>query len=161
MLKKIFYTVLFVALAVGTVYSWQKVDFSRKAIMFFQVVFGDENAMRGPGGQPPMGDNRGGDMSRPEPPNGQAMGPDSQEGRSGPPVMAEDGERGAPPQFGERGNPGERPAEGGGPGGHGGPGGYISLRNVAKYTVIMAFFVMLTRLLDQLALRLKRSRKPA
>jgi hypothetical protein len=161
MLKKILYTILFIALAWGTVYSWQKVDFSRKTAMFFQVVFGDENAMGGPGGRPPMGENRGGDMSRPEPSNDQEPGPNSQEGRSGPPAMAEGGERGMPPEFGQRGNPGAGPPGNGGPGSPGGPGGNISLGNVAKYTVIMAFVVMLARLLEQMVLKLKRSRQTA
>jgi hypothetical protein len=71
--------------------------------------------------------------------------------------MGEDGERGAPPEFGDRGNAEGRPP--GGPGG--GPGGYVSLDKVAKYTVIMAFFVMLTRLLDQWVLRMKRQRNVA
>lgn len=157
MLKKILIAVLFIVLAAGAVYSWRSVDFNRKTAMFFQVVFGDENSMGGPGGRPPMGENRGGDMSRPEPPNSQEQGENSLD-RSGLPAMAEAGERGAPPDFGQGRQAGERPAGNGGPGG---PGGYISLRNVAKYTVIMAFFVMLTRLLDQSVLRMKRSRQSA
>lgn len=160
MLKKILYTALFIALAAGTVYCWQKVDFNRKTAMFFQVAFGDENSMGMPGGPPPMGENRGGAMPFPEPPTGQEPGRDSQEGSPGLQPMGEGGERGAPPEFGQRGNPGERPPGNGGPGGPP-PGGYISLRNVAKYTVIMAFVVMLTRFLDQLVLRVKRSRKAA
>lgn len=158
MLKKILLTALFIALAAGTVYSWQKVDFTRKTLMFFQQAFGDNNAMGGPGGTPPGGENRGGDMSRPQPPNGQEPGRDSREGRSGPPAMAEGGERGAPPDMAQGQQPGQRPPGGGGPGG---PGGYIRLGNVAKYTVIMAFFVMLTRMLDQSVLKMKRSRKAA
>jgi len=136
MMKKILYSVLFIALAVGTVYSWQKLDFNRKTAMFFQVVFGDETSMGGPGGRPPMGD--------------------SQKGRPGASAMAEGGERGAPPDFGQGQQPGARPPGDAGPGGLGGPGGYVSLGEVAKYTVIMAFFVMLTRLLDQWALKRKR-----
>lgn len=160
MLKKILYTVLFIVLAAGAFYSWQKVDFNRKTAMFFQVVFGGENSMGGPGGRPPMGENRGGDMSRPEPPAGQASGPGFQGGSpSGPSEMAEGGERGASSDFGRGENPGNRPAGNGGPGGHGAPGGNISLGNVAKFTVIMAFFVMLTRLLDRLVHRMKQFRQ--
>jgi hypothetical protein len=159
MLKKIFITVLFIALAVGCVYSWQKVDFNRKTAMFFQMTFGGENSMGAPGGTPPMGENQGGDMSHPGPPNGQEQGRDSQGGPSGPPQMSEGGERGAPPDFANRGNAEARPAGPGGPGG--GPGGYVSLDKVAMYTVIMAFFVMLTRMLDQMVLKTKRSRRAA
>jgi hypothetical protein len=160
MLKKSLLTVLFIALAVGAVYSWQKVDFNRKTAMFFQVVFGGENAMGGPGGRPPMEENGRGDMSRPEMPGGQTAGSDSQGTPSGPPEMMAGGERGAPPNFGQGGQPGARP-EGGGPGGPGGPGGYIQLRNVVKYTVIMAFATMLTYLLDRFRIRRSRSRKAA
>lgn len=162
MLKKILYTVLFIVLAGGAFYSWQKVDFSRKTAMFFQVVFGGENSMGGSGGRPPMGENRGGDMSRPESPDGQAARPDFQGGvPSESSEMAEGGERGAPPDFGRGENSGNRPPGNGGPGGHGAPGGNISLENVAKFTIIMAFFVMLTRLLDQAVQRMKRSRQSA
>jgi len=158
MLKKILYTVLFIVLATGAVYSYQKVDFSRKTVMFFQVFFGGENAMGGPGGAHPMGDNRGGEMQLP---GGQAMGAEPQQGNSeGQPAMGENGERSGPPNMQQGGNPPTRPEGNGGPGGHGGPGGAsVNLKTVGLYTVIMTFMTMLTVLLDNGIRSLKRARK--
>ncbi len=156
MLKKILTAVLFIALAAGTVYSWQRVDFSRKTAMFFQVVFGDQTSMGGPGGRPPMGENRGGDMSRQQPPNGWQQGRGSQGAPSAALSPRVGDENGNAPDFGQR-QPGGRPPGGGGPGR--GPGGNVSLGNVAKYTVIMAFFVMFTCLLDRSLRKLSRSRR--
>ena len=161
MLKKLLYTVLFVVLASGAVYSWQKVDFNRKTAMFFQVVFGGENSMGGPGGRPPRGDIRRGDMSHPQPWSGQAMGAESQAAQSGlPQMMGKGGDRwGIPSDFKRRGHPGERFARHGGPRGGGEPGGYVSLGKVAKYTIIMAFITMLTILVDRGVRGISRSRK--
>jgi len=97
-----------------------------------------------------MAETNGGDMSRSGVPN-------RQEGRSNPSAMTEGGGRGAPPDFARGGQPRTRP-EGGG-NGWSGPGGYVSLENVAKYTVIMAFLAMLTYLSDQWIRKKKRVRR--
>ena len=147
MLKKILLTVLFVALATGTVYSWQSVDFSQKTARFFNVAFGDQSSMGNPRAPRTMAETNGGDMSRPGVPN-------RQEGRSNPSAMTEGSGRGASPDSAMNGR------RGGGPegGGHG-PGSIISLGNVAKYTVIMAFLAMLTYLSDQWIRKKKRVRR--
>ena len=157
MLRKSLYSILFVLLAVGAFYSYQKVDFSRKTAMFFHVVFGSENAMgRGPG-YPPMSENKGGESDRSGRLDGQGPGAIFQGGRSGHPPMGEGVERGAPPHFGREGGRGFGPHKGG-RGGRG-TGSVISLGNVALYAVIMAFVVMIVRLLDWFVFRSRRTAK--
>lgn len=153
MLKKVLYSILFIVLAAGAVYSYQKVDFGRKTAMFFQVAFGSGPEMgRGPGG-PPMGENRGGEMSRPAQPSEQASDTDFQ---GAPPAMGEGGERGAPPNFQQEGNRGSGPPGGGM---DRGPGSVISLGNVIAYTLILAFSVFIIRLLDRFIVKYSRSKQ--
>jgi hypothetical protein len=159
MLKKLLYTILFIALAAGSVYAYQKVGFTRKTAMFFQVVLGNETAMGQGHGGPQMGDNRGGEMANFQPPGGQTSSTDTQGSFSGPPSMAEGGENAAPAHMQQ----GQAPPSGsdgnGRPGGHGGSGGNISLSNVGLYTVIMSFMVMLTFFMDNWVRNFTRIRK--
>ena len=148
MLKKLLYTILFIALAAGTVYAYQKVGFTRKTAMFFQVILGDETAMGQGHGGPQMGDNRGGEMANFQPPGGQASGTDPQVSFSGPPSMAEGGANSAPANMQQGQGPPSGSGGNGRPGGHDESGANISLSNVGLFTVIMAFVVMLTCFMD-------------
>ena len=143
MLKKILLTVLFVGLGTGAVYYWQNVNFSQKTERFFTVAFGDQSTMGNAAkGSRPMGENRGGAPS----------------GQEAPAMMAQSGQKGAPPDAAQGGQPGATQQQARG---QKGPTSLVSLGLVGKYTVIMAFFVMLTYLLDRWILRIKRSRRTA
>ena len=121
MKNKILYIVLVVVIVAGAVYSYKHLDFGGKTIIFFKIAFGDETTMmRMPRKKPPSG--KIGD-SRP-----------TEEGHEGRAI--EGGRRGSGP-------PGAK-------GMHGKPGmgKIISLRNVIPYAFILAFFILVTRVLD-------------
>ena len=134
--KRILYILLVIVIVTGAVYSYKRVDFGGKTTIFFQIVFGDQSMMR-----------------------------------KMPPKMPMQGEPGAfkpPPDFrGER----KAPIRPGGRGDHGPPRGkemrgkpgmgeIISLRNVIPYTFILAFFILITRVLD-VSIRKASKSKPS
>jgi hypothetical protein len=186
-IKIILYWIMVAAIVTGTVYSYQKVQFGRKIAMLYQLATGN-TAMGGPGGgQPGMrpggpqqGMRPGGEQGQMQPgqtgSQPQEMGQSMQEGQApsaqgttqGQPQM-QGNAQGQFPGFqpggegGQRGNfqPGGR--EGGPPGG--GPGGppggswyKISLRNVGPYTCILAFFVLITCVIEKSMKRFSRKK---
>jgi hypothetical protein len=124
MIKKILYWIIFVVIVVGAVYSYSEVGFGRKTAMLFQVSFGDANSMGVHGeGRPPTGQNLG---------SGQA------------PNFRPEGGPGQGP-FGERGGrPPQGLEKGGGPG-----GGIISVNKVIPYAFILAFFTLMTCVIEK------------
>lgn len=128
------YIVLVIVIVVGTVYSYKRVDFGGKTTIFFKIVFGDESAMMKmpPKKSPP------GEMGSFNPPEGFKGG---QEGRA-----IQGGRGGHGPQRGKemRGKPGM--------------GKIISLRNVIPYAFILAFFILVTRVLDVSIRKTSRSK---
>jgi hypothetical protein len=138
MIKKILYWIMVIAIVVGAVYSYQKVGFGRKIAMLYQLTSGD---MTGPGGgRPPMGGGQPG-MG---PEGGQGQVSPGQSGAQGPRQMQGNME-GRRPDF----QPGGR--QGGPPQGMG-PGGSwyrMSVRNILPYTFILAFFVLMTCVIEK------------
>ena len=121
MKNKVFYTILVVVIVAGAVYSYKRLDFGGKTAIFFKIAFGDENTLRRmPPKKPPQGEM--GDFRSPR-------GGHEERGIKG-------GRRGdGPPRGNEmRGKPGM--------------GKIISLRNVIPYAFILAFFILVTRVLD-------------
>lgn len=154
MIKKILYWIIVVLIVGGAVYSYNKVGFGRKTAMLFQTAFGDPSSMGGPGGGRPM-DGRGPGV-RPEGASGQGGAPGGGEFKGSPPAQGggEGQNRGSQPPGGQSGG---RPSQG--PGG-GGPGGsIISVRNVIPYTFILAFFVLITCVIEKSisAFRMKKN----
>lgn len=121
MKNKIFYIVLVVVIVIGAVYSYKQLDFGGKTTIFFKIAFGDENTMmRGPSKKPPPNE-----MNDPIPAEG---------GREGDAIEGRRGSQGKPKAKTRPGKPGM--------------GKVISLRNVIPYTFILAFFILITRVLD-------------
>jgi hypothetical protein len=156
-----------IIIVAGAVYSYQKVEFGRKLSMVYQLAAGN---MNGPGGAPPGGGQPPG--NRPE--GGQGRGPGSEGGFEGQPSMqgraegqapnmqprGEGGERGGFPPGGEAG---QRPQgemnRAGGPGGPPGTSWYkVSVRNVLPYTFILAFFALITCIIEGSIKRFSRSK---
>ena len=134
MRKKTMYIVLVIVIVVGTVYSYKRVDFGGKTAIFFRIVFGDESTMVK---MPPKALMQG-ERGAFKPPGGFK------------------GERKAPLRPGARGDHG--PPRGKGMHGKPGMGKVISLRNVIPYTFILAFFILITRVLDVSIRKTFRSR---
>jgi hypothetical protein len=151
MIKKILYWIMVVVIVAGAVYSYQKVGFGRKIAMLYQVTSGN---MAGPGGGPPgrgqqLGTSPEGGFQRQPPMQGGAEGqsPNFQPGGEG-------GQRGNFPPGGEGGQrpnfqPGGR--QGGPPQGMGQGGSWyrMSVRNILPYTFILAFFVLITCVIEK------------
>lgn len=122
--KRILYIVLVFVIVIGAVYSYKRVDFGGKTTIFFKIVFGDESTMMKMPPKVPMQGEKG--AFKP-PPNFK--------GEQKAPLRAGDrGDRGAPRGKGMHGEPGM--------------GKVISLRNVIPYAFILAFFILITRVLD-------------
>jgi hypothetical protein len=160
MIKKILYWIMVVVIVAGAVYSYQKVGFGRKIAMLYQVTSGN---MAGPGGPPGRGQAPGvgsegghgqgtsveGSFQRQPPMQGSADGTSPNFQPAG-----EGGQRGNFPPGGEGGQrpnfqPGGRqgaPPQGMGPGGS----WYrMSVRNIIPYTFILAFFVLITCVIEK------------
>jgi len=121
MKNKVFYIILVVVITAGAGYSYKRLDFGRKTAIFFKIAFGDENTlMRMPPKKPPRGET--GSFNPP---------------KEGHESRAIGGRRGSHGPEGEKGTHGKP-----------GMGKIISLRNVIPYAFILAFFIMVTRLLD-------------
>jgi len=142
MIKKILYWVMVVVIVVGAVYSYNKVGFGRNTAMLFQTAFGDATSMGGPGGGPAGGGQAPG--VRPEGGPGQASSGEG--GSQGRPAMEGAGEQ-QRPNFQPGGAGGARPQGDMKMGG--GPGGIISVRNVIPYAFILAFFVLITCIIEK------------
>ena len=155
MLKKILYALMVVVIVTGAVYSYKKVEFGRKTGMMFQIVFGDANNMGGPGGRPPMGENMEGRQPPGFGPGGErGQAPSREGGFPGRGQMEGNMEGMQRPDFPQGGERGEGPPQGMGRG----PGGIISLRDVIPYTFILAFFVLITRVIEVFIKRMFYSR---
>jgi hypothetical protein len=130
MKNRILYIFLLVFIGIGAVYSYRQLDFGRKTTIFFKIAFGDENTMmRMPPKKPPAGE-----MGGFTPPNGRHE--DSS-------IEGERGGYGPPRAKGINGKPGM--------------GKIISLRNVIPYTFILAFFILIARILDLVIRKIKRA----
>lgn len=131
MRNKVFYIILVVVIVVGAFYSYRRLDFGRKTAVFFKIAFGDENTMMRipPKKQPPGG------MDEFRPPEG------GYEGRA---IEGRRGSHGTPRGKGAHGRPGM--------------GKIISLRNVIPYAFILAFFILITRVLDVSIRKIIRAR---
>ena len=132
--KRIMYIVLVTVIVAGAVYSYKRVDFGGKTMVFFRIVFGDEATMMKVPPKVPMQGERGAF----EPPRGF------------------EGERKAPFRPGARGDQG--PPGRKGMQGKPGMGKVISLRNVIPYAFILALFILVTRVLDVSIRKTLRSR---
>jgi hypothetical protein len=141
MLKRILYWVMVIVIVGGAVYSYNKLGFGRKTAMLFQVAFGDAANMGGPGGGP------GGQApgARPEGGPGQiAPGEGGFQGGQ----QGQENVQGQRPNFKPGNEAGGRPPQG--PGRGSGPGGgIISVRNVIPYTFILAFFALITCVIEK------------
>jgi hypothetical protein len=137
MIKKILYWIMVVVIVGGAVYSYQKVNFGRGLGMLYQLASGNASSMGGPGGGSPP--NGGGQQ-----PGGGPGG--TQGGTQKQPPMGQN-VQGGRPDFQQGGR------QGGPPGGNGqGPGGSwykISVRNIIPYTFILAFFVLITCVIER------------
>ena len=122
--KRIMYIFLVVVIVTGTVYSYKRVDFGGKTTIFFRIVFGDESTMMKMPPKVPM---------------------QGEKGAFKPPAGFK-GERKAPFRQEVRGDHG--PPRGKGMNGKPGMGKVISFRNVIPYAFILAFFILITRVLD-------------
>jgi len=143
MKNKILYIVLVVVIVVGAVYSYKRLDFGGKTTIFFKIAFGDQNTMmRIPPKKPPPGD-----MGTFKPPEG------GHEGRA---IQKERGGREGRLREGGRG--GHGPPRGKGKRGKPGMGKIIYLGNVIPYAFILAFFILITRVLDVSIRKTLRSR---
>ena len=130
MKNRILYIVLVVVIVVGAVYSYNWLDFGGKTTIFFEIAFGDQSMMRMPPKRPPAAG-----MGEFKPPEG------GHEGRA---VSGDRGRPGPPKGKGMRGKPGM--------------GKIIYLGNVIPYTFILAFFILITRVLDVAVRKTKKSR---
>ena len=130
MKNKILYITLVVIIVIGAVYSYNKLDFGGKTTIFFKIAFGDPDTMRMPPKKPPPAN-----MGEFKPPEG------GQEGR-----VMKGGRGGHEPPGGKvkRGKPGM--------------GKIIYLGNVIPYTFLLAFFILITRVLDVAIRKTIRSR---
>jgi hypothetical protein len=180
MIKKILYWIMVIVIVICAVYSYQNVQFGRKLSMLYQLASGNA---AGPGGAPQGGGQPG---MRPGGPQ-QGMMPDGERGQiqpgqtgSQPPQMRQNMQegqspstqgntQGQPPNFqpgsegGQRGNfqpvGREGGPQGGGPGGPPGGSWYkLSLRNIGPYTFILAFFVLITCVIEKSIGRFSRSK---
>ena len=122
--KRIMYILLVVVIVTGAVYSYKRVDFGGKTTIFFKIVFGDENMMMKMPPKVPMQGEEGAF----KPP------PDFRVERKAPLRPGGRDDHGPPKRKGMHGKPGM--------------GKIISLRNVIPYTFILAFFILITRVLD-------------
>jgi hypothetical protein len=128
--RKVIYAVLVAVIVTGAVYSYKSLDFGGKTTILFKIVSGDQDMMmRRPPKLPPGG------TSAFKPPEGFRGGQHDEFTRPdgvGPP--GEQGVQGLSRGKGMHGKPGA--------------GKIISLRNVIPYAFILAFFILVTRVLD-------------
>ena len=126
MMKKILFIVLVIVIVAGAGYSYKKLDFGGKTTILFKIAFGDQSkVMRPPPKLPPQGGK--GDLKPPE----------GFKGSQGPEFKPAPGRRGQGPPPGGKGRPGKP-----------GMGKIIYLGNVIPYFFILAFFILITRVLD-------------
>lgn len=124
-----------IVIVTGAAYSYKQVDFGGKTSIFFRILFGDQDLMKRVPPKAPFQEGKAGF----KPPEGFKGGHD------GSPGARPGGQHGPPP---------------GGKGIHGKPGTgkIISLRNVIPYFFILAFFIMITRILDVSIRKASRTR---
>ena len=142
MIRQTIHAAIFVALAIGAVYSYDEVRFGERTLVFFKTAFAEQGTAQMRGG-------RGGSEGRGRGSSGRRRG--REEGN----VRAERADQSDEIRETRR----ARSSESRGHGGHGGRGASISLEEVTYYTIIFAFATMLTYSIDGIVKRAVRGRR--